>query len=119
MEKKPDEGTLPINRAEALDRIGGDPDFLKELLGIYSEEFVLKAKELRAAIDGQEFQTIQELGHSLKGSSANLSLPGLRQAAMDIETAGREKNIQKAKESFACLEKEFERLKKYLAQSPD
>jgi len=119
MEKRPDEGTLPIDRAEALERIGGDPDFLKELLGIYSEEFLLRAKELRPALNGQEFQTIQELGHSLKGSSANLSLPGLRQAAMDIETAGREKNIQKAKESFACLEKEFEKLKKHLAQSPD
>jgi HPt (histidine-containing phosphotransfer) domain-containing protein len=119
MEKKTVEENLPINRAEALERIGGDPDFLKELLGIYSEEFLLRAKELRPALNGQEFQAIQELGHSLKGSSANLSLPGLQQAAADIETAGRERDIQKAKESFASLEKEFEKLKKCLAQSPD
>jgi HPt (histidine-containing phosphotransfer) domain-containing protein len=118
MEKKSDEKILPINRAEALERIGGDPDFLKELLGIYSEEFVLKVKELRAAVNGQNFQAIRELGHSLKGSSANLSLPGLQQAATDIEMAGREKDIQKATDSFAVLEKEFERLKQYLAQSP-
>jgi HPt (histidine-containing phosphotransfer) domain-containing protein len=118
MEKKQNDFSLPLNRAEALERIGGDPDFLKELLGIYSEEFVLKAKELRAAVNGQEFKTIQELGHSLKGSSSNLSLPGLQQAAMDIEMAGREKDIQKAKDSFVGLEKEFERLKKYLARSP-
>jgi HPt (histidine-containing phosphotransfer) domain-containing protein len=118
MEKKQDEGTLPINRAEALERIGGDPDFLKELLGIYSDEFVLKVKELRVAVNGQKFQAIHELGHSLKGSSANLSLPGLQQAATDIEMAGWEKDIQKAKDSFAGLEKEFERLKKHLAQSP-
>jgi HPt (histidine-containing phosphotransfer) domain-containing protein len=118
MGKKPTEAAPPINRAEALERIGGDPDFLNELLGIYSDEFVLRVKELRAAVNGQEFKTIQELGHSLKGSSANLSLPVLQQAAMDIEMAGREKNIQKAKNSFAELEKEFERLKEYLAQSP-
>jgi len=117
MEKKSAEEYLPIDRAEVLDRIGGDPDFLKELLGIYSEEFVQRAKELRAAIDGQNFQAIQELGHSLKGSSANLSLPGLRWAATDIEMAGRERDIQKAKGSYAGLEKEFEKLKQYLAQS--
>jgi len=115
MGKKPIETAPPINRAEALERIGGDPDFLNELLGIYSEEFVLRFKELRAALSGKGFKRIQELGHSLKGSSANLSLPALQQAAMDIEMAGREEDIQKAKNSLAELEKEFERLKEYLA----
>lgn len=119
MEKKPDEAILPINRAEVLDRIGGDPGFLTELLEIYSQEYVVRVKELRVAVEKQKFQTMLELGHALKGSSANLSLPGLRQAAADIEMAGREKDIQKAKDSFSQLEKEFERLKRHLAQFPD
>jgi HPt (histidine-containing phosphotransfer) domain-containing protein len=104
MEKNPIETAPPINRAEALERIGGDPDFLNELLGIYSDEFVLRVKELRAALNGKDFKRMQELGHSLKGSSANLSLPALQQAAMDIEMAGREKDIQIAKNSFSELE---------------
>jgi len=119
MEKKPNEEILPINRAEALDRIGGDPGFLKELLEIYFQEYIVRIKELRGAVQGQKFQKILELGHTLKGSSANLSLPGLRQAATDIEMAGREKDIEKAKDSFSRLEREFERLKRHLAQFPD
>lgn len=117
MENKQNDVSLPINRAEALERIGGDPEFLQELLGIYSEEFLLRAKELRSAVSGKSFSAIQDLGHTLKGSSANLSLPGLQKAALDLEMAGRDKDLQKAKDSLASLEKEFERLKKFLAQS--
>ncbi len=118
MENKKNDVSLPINRAEALERIGGDPEFLRELLGIYSEEFLLRTKELRSAVSEKSFSAIQELGHTLKGSSANISLPGLQKAAFGLEMAGREKDLQKAKDSLASLEKEFERLKKFLAQSP-
>jgi HPt (histidine-containing phosphotransfer) domain-containing protein len=118
MEKRQNDVSLPINRADALERIGGDPEFLQELLGIYSEEFLQRAKELRSAVSEKSFSAIQDLGHTLKGSSANLSLPGLQKAALDLEMAGREKDLQKAKDSLASLEQEFERLKKFLAQSP-
>jgi len=118
MENKPNDFSLPLNRAEALERIGGDPEFLQELLGIYFEDFLLKAKQLRCAVSEKSFPAIQDLGHSLKGSSANLSLPGLQKAALNLEMAGREKDLQKAKDSLASLEKEFERLKKFLVQSP-
>jgi HPt (histidine-containing phosphotransfer) domain-containing protein len=118
MENRQNDVSLPINRAEALERIGGDPEFLQELLGIYSEEFLLRSRQLRSAVFEKSFSAIQDLGHTLKGSSANLSLPGLQKAAFDLEMAGREKNIQKAKDSLASLEREFERLKKFLARSP-
>jgi len=118
MENKPTDTSLPINRAEALDRIGGDPDFLKELLGIYKQDFLVRAKELRRAVRSGEFVAIQELGHSLKGASANLSLPGLQKAATSLEKAGRELDIKQAIAALAILEKEFERLKEFLAQTP-
>lgn len=118
MENKLDDAFLPINRTEALERIGGDPDFLKELLGIYEEEFLLRIKELRRVVNGKEFTAIRELGHSLKGSSANLSLPGLQQAALGLETAGQAQDIEQARSALTSLEKEFERLKKFLARTP-
>ncbi len=117
MEKNQNSAIPPINRAEALDRIGGDPDFLKELLGIYKEEFLARVKELHIAMKKQDFQAIFELGHSLKGSSANLSLTGLQQAALNLETSGREEDLQTAQDALARLEQEFERLKDYLARS--
>ena len=117
MEKSQDSPILPINRAEALDRIGGDPGFLDELLEIYGQEFQMRAKELHVAMKKQDFQAIFELGHSLKGSSANLSLPGLQQAALDIETSGRAKDLRKAEDALARLEREFDRLEDFLARS--
>jgi len=105
---------IPIDIPDALERIGGDQSFLDELLNLYFEEFELKSDELRKALEKDDFKSIQELSHGLKGSSANLSLLALQKASYEMEMAGREKNIEKAKESFLLLGNEFKRLKEFL-----
>jgi HPt (histidine-containing phosphotransfer) domain-containing protein len=108
----------PIDYAEVLERIGGDKCFLGELLKIYFEEFNEKRPLLQAAIDQGDFTQIQELGHSLKGASANLSLTLLKKAAFSLEVAGREKKIAQAQNAFRALESEYQRLKDHLRNSP-
>jgi HPt (histidine-containing phosphotransfer) domain-containing protein len=108
----------PLDRREALERVGGDPAFLEELLSLYVREFGPALEALRQAAKGKDFQTIRERGHSLKGSSANLSLPGLRAAAYDAELAGREENLASARSSIERLKEEFERLTGFLTPSP-
>ncbi len=101
----------PIIREEVLERIGGDEAFFQELLKLYDEEFASKSKALKKAVLKSDFKALQELGHSLKGSSANLSLPGLRAAAFALETAGRESDIAGAKSALTRLKDEYARLK--------
>jgi len=105
-----------IDYASALERIGGDKEFLDELLGIYQEEFDLNVDSLDQALLTQDFTAIQELGHNLKGSSANLSLIQLRDQAYLIETAGTESDLALAQRSTEELKKEFQRLKEHLAE---
>jgi HPt (histidine-containing phosphotransfer) domain-containing protein len=105
-----------IDYASALERIGGDREFLDELLGIYQEEFDLNVGSLDLALQAQDFTAIQEIGHSLKGSSANLSLIQLRDQAYLIETAGRESDLALAKRSAEELKKEYRRLKQHLEE---
>jgi HPt (histidine-containing phosphotransfer) domain-containing protein len=114
MIKKQADNALPIVKAEVLERIGGDESFLQELLTLYFEEFAEKTKILDTEIQKKNFAAIQELGHNLKGASANLSLPALQAAAYDMEFAGREKKIEKAQAALAALKKEFKILKEYL-----
>jgi osomolarity two-component system phosphorelay intermediate protein YPD1 len=95
----------PIDFGEVLDRIGGDTSFLKELLNIYFQEYEKKKGLLDRAIADQDFTLLSELGHSLKGSSANLSLTRLRKTAHILETAGKEKKLQPAREVQAWTSK--------------
>lgn len=105
---------LPLDRPEALERIGGDEAFLAELLALYDEEYASKSASLAEAIEAGDADRVRSLGHGLKGSSANLSLPGLREAAAAAETAGREMDFEAAREALRRLEEEYRALKAYL-----
>jgi HPt (histidine-containing phosphotransfer) domain-containing protein len=108
-------GNNPIDYSSALARIGNDESFLAELLDLYKMDFGAKIEGLQNAIDQEDFIAIQELGHSLKGSSANLSLPYLQQAALDIESAGRDRNLDKVRGALDTLGREFQNLQEFLA----
>ena len=106
----------PIDFASALERIGNDESFLKELIDLYIATFEAKREEVSAAIERRDFKAIREVGHSLKGSSANLSLIPLQELSCRMETAGREEDIPKAREILILLDQEFQRLKDFIPE---
>jgi HPt (histidine-containing phosphotransfer) domain-containing protein len=109
------DSNLPLIRAEALERVGNDAAFLEELLDLFGEEFDSKSRALSEAILRRDTAAIRELGHSIKGAAANLSLPGLRAAAQATERAGADAQIDDAKTALETLRMEFERLRKFRA----
>jgi HPt (histidine-containing phosphotransfer) domain-containing protein len=104
----------PILKAEALERLGGEEDFLDELLKLYRKEFAAQRRAMRNAFSKRDMPSLRELGHALKGASANLSLPGMREAAAALETAGREDDLAAARAALARLDAEFARLRAFL-----
>ena len=109
---------LPIDYTDVLERIGGDLDFLDELLKIYFVEFEDKTSRIETALRISDFSQIQDLGHSLKGASANLSLSSLQRSALGLEMAGREKEPEAARQALADLVTECRRLQDYLRENP-
>ncbi len=105
----------PIDYPSALRRIGSDESFLKELLDLYVVTFEAKRKELVRALTAKNFGEIQAIGHTLKGSSANLSLLPLQDASLELEMAGKEADVSKAWGAVTRLEDEFRRLKDFIA----
>jgi len=105
----------PIDYPSALERIGNDESFLKELLELYLMDFEAKQEQLKTAIEGMDFTSIHEIGHSLKGSSANLSLTFLMKASFEMEAAGKERDLERAKKAQEELLQEFQSLKIHLA----
>ncbi len=108
----------PIDYPTVLERIGGDASFLQDLLDLYCQEFNEKKKLLEDALARGDSTQIQEVGHSLKGASANLSLIPLQKLALAIEIAGREKNLENARSAIMALGPEFQRLKAFLETNP-
>lgn len=106
---------VPIDYPSALARIGNDESFLEELLELYTMDFEAKIELLKAAIEGMKFTSIQELGHSLKGSSANLSLTYLQTASLEMETAGKEGDVERARKALDELRGAFQSLQTHLA----
>jgi HPt (histidine-containing phosphotransfer) domain-containing protein len=98
-----------IDRADVLERLGGDEAFLEEMLDLYSREFAAKAKSLTRAVARRDFAEVLNQGHGLKGASANLSLPGLRTAALAVEKAGERMNLAGARAGLERLKAEFAR----------
>jgi HPt (histidine-containing phosphotransfer) domain-containing protein len=108
----------PINYPEVLERIGGDTEFLGELLNIYFTEFQDKKSQIEVALARANYSLIQEIGHSLKGASANLSLPSLRRDATALEAAGRDNNIDRARQALVSLVIECRALHDFIRKNP-
>ncbi len=104
----------PILREEVLERIGGDAGFLNELLALYDQEFASKMTALDRALAEGDMNAARDLGHNLNGASANLSLPGLQAASLDMEMAGKAGDPEGARAALDRLKKEYARLKAFL-----
>jgi HPt (histidine-containing phosphotransfer) domain-containing protein len=115
MPARKNDNAPPFLRQEALDRVGGEAEFLDELLALYEKEFRTQASRLKKALAAGNFESIREIGHGLKGTSANLSLPGLRDAALAVELSGKAGSTASARKALEALEREYRRFKESLA----
>ena len=104
----------PIDFRSALERTGGETEFLRELLGMYIEDFGDKYTKLEQAVNQNNAGLILQLAHGLKGASANLGLIPLQEAFFQLEKSGRKNNIAEAEEILPLLYHEFDRLRNYL-----
>ena len=64
---------------------GGDASFELELIAIFLEDTEAILKQLRQAIASQNSQTIIDLAHAIRGSSANVGACALAQSARQLE----------------------------------
>lgn len=70
-------GTELINYESALDRLGGDTDFLNELLDEMLGQIDSDMEKLKEAVENADFKNVQRIAHGLKGASANLDITRL------------------------------------------
>jgi signal transduction histidine kinase/CheY-like chemotaxis protein len=94
------------NKVEALDRIGGDEELLREVCEIFLEESPKLLKKLQQAVAAGDPDGVVRAAHSLKGESSYLSASGTSRAARQLEEMGHNKDLSHARDTLAVLERE-------------
>jgi len=97
-------------RNEALERIGGDQQLLRDLCQIFLEESPKLMAKLREAIASGDCDGIMRAAHSLKGESSYLGAVRTSQAARQLEDMGRHRDLSHADVTLAELEREISSL---------
>jgi CheY-like chemotaxis protein/anti-sigma regulatory factor (Ser/Thr protein kinase) len=94
------------NKTEALDRIGGDEELLRDLCRIFLEESPKLMQKLQQAVAAGDSDGVMRAAHSLKGESSYLGAGGTSQAARQLEEMGRTQDLSGASGTLALLERE-------------
>jgi HPt (histidine-containing phosphotransfer) domain-containing protein len=67
-------------------------------------------KTMESCLEEANFEQIERLGHSMKGSGAGYGFDGISEIGSFIEIAGKEKNIEKIKKGIGDLKNYLNRV---------
>jgi len=94
--------------------VEGDRELLQELITLFVEDSQRLLKEARQAVRTGNAREIERAAHTLKGSAGNFGAHATCEAALRLETMGREKTLAAADSAYATLEAEVQRLSEAL-----
>lgn len=93
--------------AELLETVGGDREFLAELVDTYLADSPNLFAELRAAIASDDAATARRAAHSLKSTSASFGATTLAGQCREIEAAAAAGNLDGLDEQVASAAASF------------
>jgi HPt (histidine-containing phosphotransfer) domain-containing protein len=100
-----------------MERLDGDEELLRDILEIYVEDVPRLIEKIKKAHEQNDAELVDREGHTLKGASANIGAPALRETAYQIEKAGKAGDLEGVDALIDRVEKDFDELKSVLAQS--
>jgi CheY-like chemotaxis protein/HPt (histidine-containing phosphotransfer) domain-containing protein len=114
-EKKLD--ALPVDprifdRGTLLQRLDGDTDLFREVLGVFLSDCPGRLAKLGEALNGNSLAEAERHAHSLKGAAATIAAPMLRQTAYSLEVCCRNGCAGEARDLYVSLCEDMERLVK-------
>ncbi|MFH0725336.1 MAG: response regulator [Pseudomonadota bacterium] len=103
-----------FNSSETLERVGEDMAFLREMVGLFSEDYPKTIAEIRNAITDRDAGKLNRAAHSLKSLVGNFSARSAYETALKLELMGKNDDLAGAMDVLHLLGEEVERLKKAL-----
>lgn len=99
-----------FDKAGLLDRVNHDTDFLAELVSLFNEDCQTAMAELQDAIANQNYTQLDRSAHAFKGMVGNFCAAGASRIAIELETMGKEQNMDGVEDRLRALEREASRL---------
>jgi len=93
-----------LDEAVALSRVGGDFELLREVVGLFLDDYPQSLEKIRAAVAARDKSSVEHNAHSLKGSVSTFGAKGAFDAAFALERAGRTGDLTNAADSLRQLE---------------
>jgi HPt (histidine-containing phosphotransfer) domain-containing protein len=97
-----------------FEAVGGDGEFLAELLETYFADTPQQFSSMQAALADGNSEEFRRAAHSLKSNSANFGATDLTNKAKDLEEMGKSGQLDLAEASLSDAEAEYLRVKSAL-----
>jgi HPt (histidine-containing phosphotransfer) domain-containing protein len=97
-----------------LDSVGGDGEFLSELLATYFEDSPQLFSTMHDSLSRGDAEEFRMAAHSLKSNSANFGAMSLSRKAKALEDMGKSNDLQGAGDSLKDAEEEYAKVKSAL-----
>ena len=102
-----------------LEQLDGDEESYNEILRIFLEDASVQMEKLKRSIEENDLLLVRQHAHTIKGASANIGANALKEAAFQMELAGKENDPDRARSLLELVEQSFESLKDILMSMED
>jgi len=113
-EKSDGRNAAASDQKTALARLGGDLILFRRLARLFLNSAPSLMSEIREAISQADSRTVERASHKLKGSAGYFCAESVQQAALRLETLGRNKDLSNAATSLVELEDAMQALSSQL-----
>ncbi len=94
----------PLNEALLLERLEGDRELAREVVGLFVDDVPTQMAELRAAVEREDAEEAHRLAHGLKGAGANITAEVAQAYAREIEHLARDGRLAEVPERLPHLQ---------------
>jgi signal transduction histidine kinase/CheY-like chemotaxis protein len=108
-----------LDRDEALERLGADAEFLKNLVAVFMAECPKMLAAVQEAVARADARRLKQAAHAVKGAVSHFSAQAAFEAALCLETMGHAGDLTHAEAACAALELALDRLKPALLRLAD
>jgi CheY-like chemotaxis protein len=116
-EKRQEKPDPPIDVEGAVETFMGERDVVVDLLKSFLPKVRDELVNMKEAFEAEEYDTIRELAHSIKGGAWNLQAKKLGDAAAGLEMAGKDQSRENCLQTLRKTIEEYKNLKDYLDET--
>lgn len=100
-----------LDESVALSRVGGDVELLREVVGLFLNDYPQSLDMIRDAVASGDQTSLERHAHSLKGSVSTFGAQEVFEAAFALEKQGRSGDLSSAPEGLHRLEQALNSLR--------